>query len=87
MFFLQNCPQCSFLSLQVGRPTACLLHVEPGTLSTTEGANAPVAEACRPTCERPAPFTLREYARLLVLRSRVQEEVAQRREQACEGTR
>ena len=70
-----RCPQCVFLSRHLRRPTACLLHVgTPG---------APAADAVvydepyefgrrRPSADRPGPFTLREYTRLLLLRSRVQ---------------
>ena len=36
--------------------------------------NEPAFGVRRPTVDRPGPFTLREYARLLLLRSRVQEQ-------------
>jgi hypothetical protein len=49
-----------------------LLHL--GTPVTTEQAYDEPYEFGRvqPTADRPGPFTLREYTRLLLLRSRVQ---------------
>lgn len=69
------CPQCTFLSRHLRRPTACLLHLG------TPASGAFLAQTydepyefgrVRPTVDRPGPFTLREYTRLLLLRSRVQ---------------
>ena len=57
------------------RPTPCLLH--SGTPATPV-AIAPAYDEPyefgrrRPTADRPGPFTLREYTRLLLLRSRLQ---------------
>jgi hypothetical protein len=61
-----------FLSRHLRRPAACLLHL--GTPVTTEQAYDEPYEFGRvqPTADRPGPFTLREYTRLLLLRSRVQ---------------
>jgi hypothetical protein len=85
MSFETRCPQCVFLSRHLGRLTPCLLHV--GTPSATQ-APAPEAEPVavaqeydepyefgrlRPTVDCPGPFSLREYTRLLLLRSRVRE--------------
>jgi hypothetical protein len=61
------CPQCAFLSRQLRRPTACLLHL--GAAAYDEPYEF---GHVRPTVDRPGPFTLREYTRLLLLRSRVQ---------------
>jgi hypothetical protein len=86
MSFEARCPQCVFLSRQLGQPTPCLLHVSlPGEITTSEApAVAALADLdydepytfgqLRPTVDRPGPFSLREYVRLLLLRSRVQEQ-------------
>jgi hypothetical protein len=85
MSFEAQCPQCLFVSRQLGQPTPCLLHValaasaEPAELEPTP---APVGDydepyvfgQLHPTVDRPGPFTLREYVRLSVLRSRIQEQ-------------
>ena len=67
MSFESRCPQCVFLSRHLGRLTPCLLHVG------TAAAQSPAAEATRPSVDRPGPFSLREYTRLLLLRSRVRD--------------
>jgi hypothetical protein len=88
MSFEARCPQCLFVSSQLGQPTPCLLHVslasdsEPTDLcvdeptldpSTTEDYDEPYAYGqLRPTVDRPGPFSLREYVRLQLLRTRVQ---------------
>jgi len=81
-----RCPQCMFISSQLGERTPCLLHV-----SVSFGSQAPLAiesEAnagaeydepfafgqLRPTVDRPGPFTVREYVRLQLLRTRIQAE-------------
>ena len=69
------CPQCAFLSRHLRRPTACLLHLgaPPSGVALAEGYDEPYEFGrVRPTVDRPGPFTLREYTRLLLLRSRVQ---------------
>ena len=86
MAFETRCPQCVFLSRHLGRLTPCLLHV--GTPVATEAATAALTALAaaeraydepyefgrvRPTADRPGPFTLREYTRLLLLRGRVLE--------------
>ena len=68
------CPQCAFLSRHLRRPTPCLLHL--GTPASRVAAAPAYDEPyefgrVRPTVDRPGPFTLREYTRLLLLRSRV----------------
>ena len=85
MSFEARCPQCLFLSRQLGQPTPCLLHVSLPGLATPPEAPA-AAPACldydepytfgqlRPTVDRPGPFSLREYVRLLLLRSLIQEQ-------------
>jgi hypothetical protein len=77
-----RCPQCLFMSRQLGRPMPCLLHVSLAAFRDEEPAPAcaEVAEydepfvfgRLRPTVDRPGPFSLREYVRLLLLRSRIQ---------------
>jgi hypothetical protein len=81
MSFEARCPQCLFVSRELGQPTPCLLHV-----ALAEPAPAPspqpvgdydepyVFGQIRPTIDRPGPFTLREYVRLRLLRSRIQEQ-------------
>ena len=69
------CPQCAFLSRHLRRPTACLLHL--GTPASRVAVQPAYDEPyefgrVRPTVDRPGPFTLREYSRLLLLRSRLQ---------------
>jgi hypothetical protein len=78
-----RCPQCLFVSRELGQPTPCLLHV---SLVPAEHAVAELApEAChaeydepyafgqlRPTVDRPGPFSLREYVKLQLLRTRIQ---------------
>jgi hypothetical protein len=93
MSFDARCPQCVFVSRQIGQSTPCLLHVTlavPGECDAADETSAPAATSSedydvpfefgqvRPTVDRPGPFTLREYVRLLLLRSRVQEERASR---------
>ena len=85
MSFEARCPQCLFVTQQLGQSTPCLLHVslptepecEP-TLDlepeTTQGADydEPYAFGQRITVDRPGPFLLREYVRLQLLRTRIQ---------------
>jgi hypothetical protein len=78
MSFETRCPQCVFLSRHLGRLTPCLLHVGTPVATQAQPAEAePYDEPyefgrLRPTADRPGPFTLRQYTRLLLLRSRVQ---------------
>jgi hypothetical protein len=89
MSFEPRCPQCLFLSRQLGQPTPCLLHVSlPNEVVADEGSTALEAQPVtlsaddydepytfgqlRPTVDRPGPFSLREYVRLQLLRSRLQ---------------
>ena len=87
MSFEARCPQCLFVTQQLGQSTPCLLHVslptEPEcgpTLDlepvTTQGADydEPYAFGQRITVDRPGPFLLREYVRLRLLRSRIEAE-------------
>lgn len=84
MSFEARCPQCLFVTQQLGRSTPCLLHVslptelrgEP-TLDlepVAQGAeyDEPYAFGQRITVDRPGPFLLREYVRLQLLRTRIQ---------------
>jgi len=85
MSFETLCPQCLFVTQQLGQPTPCLLHVslpsEPECEPTPElepvlaqGAeyDEPYASGQRITVDRPGPFLLREYVRLQLLRTRIQ---------------
>jgi hypothetical protein len=90
MSFEARCPQCVFVSRQLGRPTPCLLHLsaagDDAPEAEPEATAAVAALTCddydepytfgrlRPTADRPGPFSLREYTRLLLLRSRIHEE-------------
>lgn len=74
-----RCPQCVFVSQQLGQPTPCLLHLSE---ANPEIVPAPPPRAdydepyvfgrARPTVDRPGPFRLREYVRLQLLRTRIQ---------------
>ena len=97
MSFEAQCPQCRFVSQQLGQPTPCLLHValepelsrEPAAVAANQSsaANESLAEdydepyafgQLRLSVDRPGPFTLREYVRLQLLRTRVQAELSSR---------
>ena len=84
MSFEPRCPQCLFVSRELGQPTPCLLHV---SLVPFEHAAAELAPQDhthveydepyafgqkRPTVDRPGPFSLREYVKLQLLRTRIQ---------------
>jgi hypothetical protein len=71
MSFQAGCPQCRCVSWQLGRPIPCLLHVPP------PADDPPIAqieiEVESVSVDRPGPFSLRELARLLVLRGQVRD--------------
>jgi hypothetical protein len=71
-----RCPQCLFVSRQLGQPTPCLLHVsldEPQAAGSEVDYDEPYTFGeLHPTVDRPGPFSLREYVRLRLLRSRIQ---------------
>jgi len=84
MSFQARCPQCLFVSRQLGQRTPCLLHVSPASESDSadlaaEDTAPPINDYDEPyafgqlhlTVDRPGPFSLREYARLQLLRCRV----------------
>jgi hypothetical protein len=85
MSFEARCPQCLFVSHQLGRRTPCLLHVslsldgQPTALDSQDTPTCPEADydepyvfgQLHPTVDRPGPFSLREYVRLQLLRSRI----------------
>jgi hypothetical protein len=68
-----SCSACVFVARQLGYGTRCPWHAGQWSTRTTEAVlEQPVDEpARRPTADQPWPFTPREYARLLVLRSRM----------------
>jgi hypothetical protein len=86
MSFEARCPQCLFVTRQLGQPTPCLLHLSvPGDDAEEAGPRQPDRPAAqdsydepyafgqlRPTIDHPGPFSLREYVRLRLLRSRIQ---------------
>ena len=71
------CPQCFVVSQQLGDEMPCLLHVrfdfvrEPADRVVDAPSGAAVEEAevafMRPSIDSPAPFSLRENTRLLLL--------------------
>ncbi len=80
-----RCPQCLFLSHQLGQPTPCLLHVslpanEPESTAEVDLESAQDFDydepydfgQRRPTVDQPGPFTVRQYVRLQLLRSRIE---------------
>ena len=90
MSYEAECPQCLFVTRQLGHPTPCSLHL---SLERARGEGAvfepdqdytmlaePEADydepyafgQLRPTVDRLGPFSLREYVRLQLLRSRIQ---------------
>jgi hypothetical protein len=85
--FEARCPQCLFVSRQLGQPTPCLLHVSltsddvavrmdaedlPTSASDTADYDEPYTFGeLHPTVDRPGPFTIREYVRLQLLKSRI----------------
>src|SRR5437762_5858095 len=84
MSFLARCPQCLFVSRQLGQRTPCLLHVSPADEGDSADLAAvtiapPINDYDEPyafgqlhlTVDRPGPFSLREYVRLQLLRCRV----------------
>jgi hypothetical protein len=86
MSFEAQCPQCMFVSRQLMQPTPCLLHVSPAIQSEQLVASKPASNVrdvydepyefgqLRLTVDRLGPFSLREYVRLRLLRSRIQAE-------------
>ena len=72
MSSLPGCQACAFVSRQLGPETPCSRHVGRRRRPVIDEAyDVPTP---RPTLDRPGLFTVREYARLLVLRSRIQEQ-------------
>ncbi|MBV9131481.1 MAG: hypothetical protein JO020_13795 [Chloroflexi bacterium] len=89
MSFEPRCPQCLFVSRELGQPTPCLLHVslpvEPAAADLAPEQPVHLHEydepyvfgQLRPTVDRPGPFSLREYVRLQLLRTRIQADPSQ----------
>jgi hypothetical protein len=86
MSFEAQCPQCMFVSRQLMQPTPCLLHVSPDFQAEQLVASEPAPNVSddydepyefgqlRLTVDRLGPFSLREYVRLRLLRSRLEAE-------------
>jgi hypothetical protein len=70
-----TCSACVFVSSQLGSGTPCPSHVGrwSACLSVADPDEPSTVAISPPTADRPWPFTPREYARLLLLRSRVGE--------------
>jgi hypothetical protein len=87
MSFEARCPQCLFVSRQLGQPMPCLLHVSlagddvavqvetegapSGTTTSTDYDEPYAFGQLHPTIDRPGPFTIRQYVRLQLLKSRI----------------
>lgn len=71
-----RCPQCVFISRKLGQPTPCLLHtsVPPSDTECADYDEPYTFGRVHPTVDRPGPFSLREYIRLSLLRSRILEQ-------------
>ncbi|MDQ3809622.1 MAG: hypothetical protein M3336_04965 [Chloroflexota bacterium] len=88
MSFDTHCPQCRFVTRQLGQSTPCLLHLALVAASDTDEPDAPPPSGAalpdydepyefgqvHPTVDRPEPFSLREYVRLSLLRCRLREQ-------------
>jgi len=86
MSFEAQCPQCMFVSRQLMQATPCLLHVSTDFQAEQLPSSAPTAGVIvdydepyefgqlHLTVDRPGPFSLREYVRLRLLRSRMEAE-------------
>ena len=70
-----TCAACAFVSHQLGSATPCPWHAGPWSTRSSQAGHAEpsVFPDPRPTADRPWPFTSREYARLLLLRARLQQ--------------
>jgi len=67
-----GCQACAFVSRQLGPETPCFRHVGRVRPVVFVADEAYAFGAPRPTLAQPGVFTVREYARLLVLRSRIE---------------
>ena len=75
------CDACAFVRRQVGPGARCPFHLQEqrsaevfaDVAAGREAADHDDGEPWPPTALAPAPFTAHEYARLLILRSRVRE--------------
>ena len=70
-----GCQACAYVTRQLGLGTSCFVHVGyVGHGHATAVAESSIVEPVPlPTLDFLGPFTIREYARLLVVRSRVRE--------------
>jgi hypothetical protein len=75
-----TCSACAWVTAQLGYTTPCPWHAGAVYIFPTDRADlAAVSVSARPTTDQPWPFTSREYARLLLLRARVQQQRGARR--------
>ena len=71
MLIPSTCSACTFVGAQLGSATPCPWHAGVDYVGQTRAASPGTVVCVRPTADQPWPFTPREYARLLLLRSRV----------------
>jgi len=67
-----TCSACAFVATQLGANTPCPSHAGAWPISAplTDHVAATATRLPNPTVDQPWPFTVHEYARLLLLRSR-----------------
>ena len=65
-----TCSACAFVSRQLGPGTPCPSHAGRWSVPAS-GEPSSLAAARLPSVDCPWPFTLREYARLTLLRGRI----------------
>jgi hypothetical protein len=69
---LASCTACAFVRRQLGARTWCPFHAGLGHAPAWEVPETACCVLTQPSADAPWPFTSREYARLLLLRSRMQ---------------
>jgi hypothetical protein len=67
-----TCSACAFVSRQLGSSTPCPWH--SGMWSAPVFEEPSISATPLPSADCPWPFTLREYARLMLLRGQVRQE-------------
>jgi hypothetical protein len=66
-----TCSACTFVSHQLGSGTPCPWHAGSWTAVASEEPSGVAASL--PSADCPWPFTLHEYARLMLLRGRIRQ--------------
>jgi len=67
-----TCSACALVSRQLGAGTPCPWHAGLGSARVSEERSGPASPL--PSADCPWPFSLRQYARLLLLRARLRQE-------------